>query len=55
MTVRDDPLLDASELTIPDTLLVPLLDAAAAVLREASTRSTSRLCCGPWPASGSRA
>jgi predicted RNA-binding protein with PIN domain len=38
VTVRDDPVLEATELlTIPETLLVPLLDAAAAVLRELDT------------------
>ena len=38
MTVRDDPVLETTELlTIPESLLVPLLDAAAAVLRELDT------------------
>jgi predicted RNA-binding protein with PIN domain len=38
VTVRDDPVLETTELlTIPESLLVPLLDAAAAVLRELDT------------------
>ena len=38
MTVRDDPAVETTEaLTIPELLLVPLLDAAAAVLRELDT------------------